>query len=507
MEVSNSFSQSEENFHKMVDFLVDEESKLLDLSGLEEFLFQGGRDLCRQLLRDHLAQRGFGDVGSFVVGSDGIKRTHKRLLTKTIITLFGPIEITRYSYSNSCVSSLFPLDGMLNLPPIKLSYTLQKHFVLEVIDNSFQKSCERMTRWTGVTISKREAESIIVHASKEFTTFYEMRVIQERDKAQKCPLLIVTSDGKGVFVKIEDLRAATRKKAQRHTRSNRDRISQKKHKYSKRVATVASVYEIERYIRQVSDIAHEFFSTDSASHTKAFRPRPCAKRVWAGLKDPGKSVVETIFQEALRRDVHRVKEWVVLVDGDLNQLKQFQRLSEKFGVSPTLICDCIHVLRYLWKAGNALQSKEKNVAEWVYEKFTNILHGNSRRVAAGMRRWATRRHLKKSIREPVDNCARYLVNHAPYLHYDEYLKKGYPIATGVIEGTCRYLVKDRMELTGARWGLTGAEAVLKLRAIKTSGDFNEYWKFYENKQFDNNHKNLYENPYILKSKKTTGTPL
>ena len=140
METPNSFSQSEEQFYTMMNFLAGEESKHLDLSGLEEFLVQGSRSLCRQLLRDHLAQRGLGDVGACVIGSDGVKRPHKRVLTRTIITLFGPIKIPRLGYSQSLVSSLFPLDAILNLPPIKISYALQKHFVLEVIESSFQKS-------------------------------------------------------------------------------------------------------------------------------------------------------------------------------------------------------------------------------------------------------------------------------------------------------------------------------------------------------------------------------
>ena len=114
-----------------------------------------------------------------------------------------------------------------------------------------------------------------------------------------------------------------------------------------------------------------------------------------------------------------------------------------------------------------------------------------------MRRSATCRHLTSTTREPVDACARYLLNHAPYLIYQEYLKQGYPIATGIIEGACRYLVKDRMELTGARWGLEGAEAVLKLRAVKVSGDFSGYWAFYERQQYERIYKPLYKNPAIL----------
>ncbi len=189
--------------------------------------------------------------------------------------------------------------------------------------------------------------------------------------------------------------------------------------------------------------------------------------------------------------------WVVLVDGDLNQIKHFQQMAETYHIALTIVCDMVHVLRYLWKAGKAFYAHEA-AAQWVSGKLHEILQGNSRRVAAGMRRWATRRQLAKSVRKPIDDCARYLVNHTPYLQYQSYLKKGYPIATGVIEGTCRYLVKDRMEITGARWGLQGAEALLKLRAIHTSGDFDEYWQFYQKTQYEKHYKILYQNSDDLK---------
>lgn len=108
---------------------------------------------------------------------------------------------------------------------------------------------------------------------------------------------------------------------------------------------------------------------------------------------------------------------------------------------------------------------------------------------------------------PIDACARYLLNHAPYLAYHDYLKHGYPIATGVIEGACRYLVKDRMEITGARWSLEGAEAMLKLRAVKVSGDFSAYWTFYEQQQYERIHKHLFRNPSVLSSESISKDPL
>ena len=116
---------------------------------------------------------------------------------------------------------------------------------------------------------------------------------------------------------------------------------------------------------------------------------------------------------------------------------------------------------------------------WVQERLLRILRGEACLVAAGIRRSATRRKLTPDNRENEDQCADYLLNHASYLHYDECLAAGFPIATGVIEGACRHLVSDRMDLTGARWSLAGAEAVLRLRALRSSGDFDEYWRFHE----------------------------
>ncbi|MCW2881612.1 MAG: hypothetical protein JWQ95_5712 [Sphaerisporangium sp.] len=58
------------------------------------------------------------------------------------------------------------------------------------------------------------------------------------------------------------------------------------------------------------------------------------------------------------------------------------------------------------------------------------------------------------------------------------LAAGWPIATGVIEGACRRLIGDRLDITGARWGLPGAEAILKLRAMIANGDFDTYWRFH-----------------------------
>jgi len=99
-------------------------------------------------------------------------------------------------------------------------------------------------------------------------------------------------------------------------------------------------------------------------------------------------------------------------------------------------------------------------------------------VAGRIRRAATNAGLEPSRRAGIDACATYLTNKRLYLDYPKALKEGRPIATGVIEGACRHLIKDRMDITGARWGLDGADAVLKLRALCSNGDFDNYWAFH-----------------------------
>ena len=495
MDTHHDFSAAEAQFDAMKAFLSEPDAHHLDLSGLEHRLSTDGRELLRQLLDAHIAARGGGDIGASVVGADGIRRSHKRLIPRTIITLFGPITIHRLAYSMPHVPSLFPLDAMLNLPPIKVSYTLQHHLVHEVISRSFNEALDALEHWTGVTITPPLAQRIVWDAAQDFDGFYARQYAEERGAAQALPVLVLTVDGTGGLVKTEDLRPATRKKRAAYPARPRGNPLDAPHReYTRRMATVASAYEVARFCRTPEEIVDRFFALRPPPLLQ--RPVPKAKRLWASLRLPSKTVIRTLFEDALRRDPTHVKDWVVLVDGDLHQIKRVQAWARQFEVPLTIICDIVHVLGYLWKAGAVLQRKEL-VALWVRDALLRVVLGHSAVVAATMRAAATRQKLSATTRKPVDICARYLRNHAPYLAYYDYLKAGYPIATGVIEGGCRYLVKDRLALTGARWSLDGAEAVLKLRAVKVSGDFSTYWTFYEHQQYARIHEGLYQNPAAL----------
>ena len=191
------------------------------------------------------------------------------------------------------------------------------------------------------------------------------------------------------------------------------------------------------------------------------------------------TVIEQGFEEAVRRDPDQRMHWVVLIDGQEELLRQVYAAAKRYKVAITVVQDFVHVLEYLWKAGHALHPEAAEEREgWVMDRAKAVLEGRAQDVAVGLRRAATRKQLSQSERTPVDKAADYIDNNQQRLQYDQALAQGLPIATGVIEGACRHLVKDRMDITGARWGLERAEAILKLRSLKISGDLTAYLQFH-----------------------------
>ena len=262
------------------------------------------------------------------------------------------------------------------------------------------------------------------------------------------------------------------------------------------MATVAAVYTVARHVRTPEDIGRRLGPLRRVTAEKP--PRPENKRVWASLAREPKEVIIAAFEEAAKRDPRRKKTWVVLVDGALHQLDLILAVGCPY--SFTIVVDLLHVLKYLGDAAKVLADSETDQQQWIWERLQSLLCGNASHIAAGIRRSATLRGLSEDERGPVDDCARYLLNHKNYLSYDLYLEKGFPIATGVIEGACRHLIADRMELTGCEWGLQGAEAVLRLRALKSSGDFDQYWTFHESPEQVRVHASSYKDGLVPKTK-------
>jgi hypothetical protein len=166
---------------------------------------------------------------------------------------------------------------------------------------------------------------------------------------------------------------------------------------------------------------------------------------------------------------------VVLVDGAEHQLDLIRAEAARRGVTIHVVIDLIHVLEYIWKAAWCLHPAGDPAAEdWGAVKALAVLAGDSGRTAAE----ADAAGLGTAQRAGTDACVRYLTGKDECLRYDQALAAGWPIATGVIEGACRHIIGDRLCITGARWGLAGAEAVLTLRAVISNGDFDDYWRYH-----------------------------
>lgn len=492
-----SYAAADATFAETRAFASSRAAWQMSESNLERELDLRGRELMRQLLQGHLDQRSRGEAAGPVAGADGVERTERRVHERHIETTFGTVRVARTGYARAGQDSLHPLDAALNLPAERYSLEVRRRVAIAAASQSFDEALSELSRSTGAQVPKRQAEQLAARAAVDFDAFYEARQAAEGGPVADDSIVVLTYDSKGVVLHRQDLREATRKEAEKRRRQRErlspfQRLKPGEKKYSKRMATVAAVYTTAPFVRSPEEFLRSLMPRQPGAKPPRVRPRPQAKRVWASLEREPWEVVAEATLEAERQDPEHVKHWVVLVDGAETQLDLVEAGAAAYGVDVTVILDIIHVVEYVWKAAHAFHREgSPDAAHWAWTRVQSILEGKARRVAAAMRRAATVAGLPSDTRKPVDTCADYLLKYAPYLHYDRYLAAGYPIATGVIEGACRYLVRDRMELTGARWRLVGAEAVLKLRALRASGDFDAYWNFHEAREYERNHAQRY----------------
>jgi len=472
----SAFSSAKNLVEQIVQVLQSKACLSASHGEVEHRIQKEGMEVLRLLFQGHLDHRSLSEPSLPKVPEAGhLERTYKREGTRRgLHSLFGTVHVHRKGYSAGCGDSVFPLDGQLNLSKDCYSDGLRRQASELVSDLSFDKGVAHIRKGSASMFPKRQMETVAQRVSVDFDAFYQTR--QASDSLGSTDLLVLSCDGKGVVMRKEDLREATRKAAEVATHKKQTRLSKGEKRNRKRMATVAAVYDVAPHVRSPESILGE-------TERKGEPPKPENKRVWASVEKPSLEVIEAMFEEALRRDPEQKRKWVILVDGQLTQLQEIQRVQEQLGIRAEVVVDFVHVLEYLWKAAYCFHAEESSEAEaWVKERALKVLMGDAVQVAAGIRRSATKRGLQSKRRRNADKCSDYLLKKKAYLRYDKALRKGYPIATGVIEGACRYLVKDRMDITGARWGLKGAEAILKIRALVTSGDFEEYFAFHKQKE-------------------------
>jgi len=476
---------------EIIEMLGSMQTWGMRLSGLEALLSEQMKELMRQLLQEHLARMGPGRVEGGVTGSDGVDRREPRVHERHVETVFGTVKLSRMGYGAEGEQSHHPRDAELNLAEELFSHLVRRRVAEEASRGSFDEAIEAIEKTTGAKLGKRQGEELAARAAEDFDAFYQARQQQTPPVERTAPdVLVLTTDGKGVVMRRQDLREATRQAAENRRHKMGSRLSKGEKLHAKRMATVAAVYSIAPHVRTPEEILAP--KGPLRQVVDARRPRPEGKRVWASLEKTPEAVIDEMFAEGRMRDPDGKATWAALVDGAKPQLKLLKNRAKAHGVKLTIVLDFVHVTEYVWKAGLAFQAEGSPELEiWVRDRLLEILHGKGRRVAAALTRDATKANMTETTRHAVDKCADYLTAYAKHQRYDDFLLQGLPIATGVIEGACRHLVKDRMDVTGARWSLRGAEAILRLRALRTSGDFEEYWVFHEQCEWERNHASRY----------------
>jgi len=484
------FASSDQYFESVCKFLESEAALRLEHGALEERLEVSSRELFRRQLQDHLDLRAMQEARvEDVVDAAGIPRAsveegHQRGL----LSVFGKVSVERLAYRRRGEENLHLADASLNLPQEKHSHGLRRLSAIEASRGSYDEARAAIERGTGQKVGKRQVEALTERGATDVDAFYAER------KAPTCTpgdVVVLSVDGKGIVMRPEALREATQKAAEAATPKLGGRLSKGEKRGRKRMAEIGAVYDVTPVPRSAADVM--------ASKDDDPVKGPEAQNKWltASVVDDVAPVIGDVFDEAEGRDPKHERTWVALVDGNKHQIDCIEAQVRQRKLDMTVVIDLIHVLEYLWSAAWCFFSEgDPRAEDWVRARALAILDGGARDVAAGIRRRATSDGLKASARKGADVCAKYLTNKARYLDYPTALAEGWPIATGIIEGACRHIVKDRMDLTGARWGLEGAEAVLKLRVVRSNGDFDDYWRFHLSQEHERIHRSRYENNVI-----------
>lgn len=470
LSIEESILKVEVEFNILLDFIKNNANNL-NCNEMERGIFSRLMQIGLASMRSFFAMKGTGDVGDELKLEDGlVLKKESGLRERNYFSVFGKIEVPRVCYrSEMGGEGVMPLDAQADLPERCYSYLLQEWMDVFSVRDTFKESEISLEKLLGLNISASRFEVINRETSKHYEEFYENKEVPPEDTEGK--LQVVSIDGKGVPVikkEAEKLKA---------------RLGKGEKLLKKKEALVTVSYTVNEKIRTPEEVAENLVYPEEArkkrEENKETDPPIKAQNIRriASLELSKQEVVEETVEDAKRRDPEHKRQWIVLMDGALYLWTLVACILK--GIDFVGILDVIHVTEYLWKAAIALHGeKSPNNKKWVYNHLLSILRGDVGRVIGGLKQTLSKQALKKSQREVLKVVIRYFENHQEWMRYDKYLQAGYPISTGIVESTCGHTVKDRMEGTGRRWSIEGAEATLLLRSIYTSNDWDAYWKVY-----------------------------
>jgi len=394
------------------------------------------------------------------------------LCGRDYFSVFGKFKVPRTVYRAYAQPGVMPLDAQADLPERCYSYLLQEWMDHLSIRESFQESEVTLTKLLGIQVRASRFE--VVNQGSVTRTSYEQFYAEKEPPSpeQEGTIQVLQFDGKGVPMMKKE---AAKLKA----RSGKGEKRQKK-----KEAMVGVSYTVEPHERHAEEVAEHLIYPERAqapreAATSTDAPRVTAPKAQhirrlASLEQPKTTVVEEMVRDATARDPEHRRPWVVVMDGALGLWALIATVLK--GIDYVGILDIIHVVEYLWAVGTALYGEGTVEAQrWVYTHLVSILHGHVGRVIGGLKQTMRKRQVNSSQRKALTQAMTYFEHHRHWMQYDVYLKAGYPIGSGVVESTCGHTVKDRMEGSGRRWSIKGAESTLLLRSIATSHDWDAYW--------------------------------
>ncbi|MCA1599807.1 MAG: ISKra4 family transposase, partial [Chloroflexi bacterium] len=368
-------------------------------------------------------------------------------------SVFGKLQFARHYFSALGQPGVCPLDAALSLPEHCYSDLLRDWATFATTDAAYRESQTTLERILGLSLSVQALETSVAATAQDIRAFYDQPPAPAAPAALG-PILVVQADGKGVPL-VQALPTAPLA-----------RLGKGQKRSKKKEAVVTTCYTIAPYGRTAQDVVAALMR-DPEQRDPPTRPRPIAKEVHATLE--GKAVaMQRLATRVSQRLGPQIKERVALTDG-AEALQE--RLRAQFP-EHTLVLDIIHATEYLWDAANALlgETAPERTA-WVRGHLEQVLRGRTADVVTALEQIADDPDRSAPQRTAVRTTAGYYRRNQPYMHYDAYLARGWPIGTGVVEGACGHLVKDRMEQAGMRWTQAGAQAVLDLRAVRLNGDW------------------------------------
>lgn len=467
--------------------IKDAAAQAMSLHEVEQTVFDTVLEMGRGYVEQFIALQGNGDLGSTYLHEGSPLHRSAEPVQRLIRSIFGEHSFHAYVYAPGAKKRIVlrPIDARLGLPEGRFSYLFQEFSQYFCVEQAFGQAAKGMAAVLKQEVCVESLEHINQQLGPQADHF--LHDLPVPPAAQEGELLIGTADGKGVPLLKED-------------QPPQSLFTTPERPGNRRMAILGSVYSVDRNVRSPEEIVAALFR-DQRDERLPRRPPAKFKQVLARFTDVfDAGQEEVVIPGAIRtfgwmNDVLRVRHQpgqplIRLMDG---QEYLWQTAALCLDVVPAEltidILDIIHVSGYVWRAAKVFHAHEEQREVFTRERLLRILQGQVRSVITGLRQMASRRGLTGKERKDIATVCNYFAKNASRMRYDEYLRAGYPIATGVIEGACRHLVKDRMERSGMRWTLHGAAAMLNVRAVHISS----YWKEFHEKRIVLDQQRLY--PY------------